>query len=800
MVDRILNRSSNNYIFTGSRLRAGSNNSDPRLRLSSANNESIIDLCNNGNVDISASSVFIQGLKVVTTSNGDATTLTSLQLAQNLDVSGIISSDGGIRIGSGVFGGTITKSSTMYEIVIDPFAIDGSNSTSQDASGQVVIMGDLVVRGNTSTIFSTNIDISDVLLTLASGSTSALKSNNAGFRLGDGYASLLYDSSANIWKTNVGLTISGGLTINNNSGINFNGNMLPLNNTSRLPVTFNTFACVTLPLRQDLLYGDVNANIWMDASGYVVGTQVLSNRSYIKIDLKVAYTSSPQAYQTLGFRVLRGATDGSGVNYSSTPVFSDISLGSNKGITSNNIYNGIYYDNLNGAALTNNTLYYKLQFRRDCPSYTTISRPFGIRGSTGNYFAIQELYNLINLNLIIDYTNSTITQFGLDILGEEANTYSGYKVALSEDGTIMAISAPINNGTGTMQGSTRIYKYNNIDISWVQLGQDIDGEADNDQQTNVKLSKDGTIVAVSSIVNSGTGSVRVFKYNDISWIKQGQDIDGIGSGDFFGRSFSLSANGKIIAIGATHNDTSYNEAGQVVVYSYNDVSWNKIATFNGFYQYSYTGFSVSLSSSGTILAISTLPPLEEVAPRLPRVDIYELSNNVWSPKGPTIFSPYASNDGGSRYGRIIELSSDGTIVAISDRFLQSSNNYGRVLVYKYTSIDNSWNKLGSDVSGGVVAQNDDIDPYLALSADGTIMAVGYISDSTYKGLVRLYKFTNNNWIKIGNDLIGDNTQARFGYSLALSSSGSILAVGMPVNPPSNSGLVRTYNLNYAYIT
>ena len=795
MVDRILNRPSNNYIYTGSRLRAGSNNSDARLRLSTANNETIIDLCNNGNVDISASTVFINGLKVVTTSNGATTALTGLQLTQNLDVSGAINSDGGIRIGSGVFGGTITKSSTAYEIVIDPFGIDGSNSSTQDASGTVVIMGDLVVRGNTTTVYSTQVDISDVLLTLASGSTTALKSNDAGIRLGDGYASLLYDSSENRWKTNIGLNISG--------GINYSGNVLPLNNSSRLPVTFNTFSVITLPLRQDLLYGDVSANIWMDASGYVVGTQVLSNRSYIKIDLKVAYMSSPEAYQTLGFRVLK-STDGTGTNYSSTPVFSDISLGSNTGITSNKIYNGIYYDDLNGASLTNNTLYYKLQFRRDCPSTTTISRPFGIRGSTGNYFAIQELYTLISSNIIIessniiiDYANSTIIQFGVDILGEADSTYSGAYIALSEDGTIMAISAFNNNGGGTLRGSTRIYKYN--DISWVQLGADIDGEADNDQQTNVKLSKDGTIVALSSYLNSGTGSVRVFKYNaiDISWIKQGQDIDGTGSGDEFGRSISLSANGNIIAIGATKNDTSYNNAGQVVVYSYNDVSWNKIATFNGFHSGSTTGQSVSLSNNGTILAISSLPPSTTTPSSFPRVDIYELSNNAWTPKGPTIYGPYASNNSGTRFGKIIALSSDGTIVAIGDRFLQDTN-YGRVLVYKYTSIDNSWNRLGSDVSGSVVAQNESIDPYLALSADGTIMAVGYVSNDTYTGLVRLYKFTNNNWVKIGNDLIGDNTQARFGYSLALSSSGSILAVGNPINSPSNSGLVRTYNLNYAY--
>ena len=389
MADQIFNRSSDNYIFTGSRLRAGTNNTS--LRLSTANNEAIIDLCNNGIVDISATTMFINGLKVVTTSSGDATALTALQLAQNLDVSGLIRSDGGIQIGSGIFGGTITKSSNAHEIIIDPFGIDGSNSSTQDASGSVVIMGDLIVRGNTTTIYSTQVDISDVLLTLASGSTNALKSNNAGIQLGDGYAKLLYDSSANLWKTNIGVDISGLLSLN--GGINYSGNVLPLNNSSQLPVTWNTFSVqkTTATITQDLLYGDVSANIWMDASGYYVGKQVLSNRSYIKIEVKVAYTASPEADQTLSFRVLRGI-DETGQNYGATPIFSDISLGSNMGVTLNGIYNGSFYDNLNGETFNFNVVYYKLQFRRDCPPNDTISTPFGIRGSTSNYFAIQELY------------------------------------------------------------------------------------------------------------------------------------------------------------------------------------------------------------------------------------------------------------------------------------------------------------------------------------------------------------------------------------------------------------------------
>ena len=389
MADQIFNRATDNYIFTGSRLRAGTNNN--KLRLSSANNEAIMDICNNGNVDISASAMFINGLKVVTTSSGDATALTSLQLAENLDVSGLISSDGGIQIGSGVFGGRIYKSATPYELIIDPFAKEADGSTTQDASGQVTIMGDLVVRGNTTTIFSTNVDISDVLLTLASGSTTELKSNNAGIRLGDGYASLLYDSTANLWKTNIGIDISGGLTVSSaltaNAGIDFSGNILPKNNNSQLPITWNTFALKTTELPANI--GDVS-NTWIDASGYVISKVVLSNKSHIKIEFKVNYTSSTEAEQTLSFQVLKSIN---GSTYPTT-VFSDISLGSNMGVTFNNVYYGTFIDDLANAILTSSTVSYKLQFMRNCPSGDSISTPFGIVASSGNYISLQELYEV----------------------------------------------------------------------------------------------------------------------------------------------------------------------------------------------------------------------------------------------------------------------------------------------------------------------------------------------------------------------------------------------------------------------
>ena len=374
MPDLIFNRPTDNYVFTGSKVRAG--DTSTKLTLASTSAQSVIDLCNNSNIDISASTVFVNGQIV---------------------------SEGGIQIGSGLYGGKIYKTATNpYEIIIDPFAMDACGNT-QDASGQVTIMGDLIVRGSTTTVYSTNVDISDVVLTLALGSTNALKSDG-GIRLGDGYASLLYTSEGDKWNSNINMEVSGNLNIKGNlsvasavtnsskitanAGIDFSTNVLPLNNASQLPVTMSTFALKTTGLLSGI--GDTSANDWVDAPGYIISKVVLSANSYIKMEFKVNYTSSPEADQTLSFQVLKSITGSTGTY---TSVFSDISLGSNMGVTFNNVYYGTFIDDLSGATFSPAlTVFYKLQFRRDCPSYDTISTPFGIQVSSGNYISLQELY------------------------------------------------------------------------------------------------------------------------------------------------------------------------------------------------------------------------------------------------------------------------------------------------------------------------------------------------------------------------------------------------------------------------
>ena len=49
------------------------------------------------------------------------------------------------------------------------------------------------------------------------------------------------------------------------------------------------------------------------------------------------------------------------------------------------------------------------------------------------------------------------------------------------------------------------------------------------------------------------------------------------------------------------------------------------------------------------------------------------------------------------------------------------------------------------------------------------------------GYVRIYKNVNNTWTQIGSDINGEATGDESGFSVSLSSDGSVVAIGAPYN-------------------
>ena len=56
-----------------------------------------------------------------------------------------------------------------------------------------------------------------------------------------------------------------------------------------------------------------------------------------------------------------------------------------------------------------------------------------------------------------------------------------------------------------------------------------------------------------------SGHVRIYEWNGSSWVQQGQDIDGEAADDYSGGSVSMNASGDRVAIGAGGNDGNGND-------------------------------------------------------------------------------------------------------------------------------------------------------------------------------------------------------------------------------------------------
>ena len=291
---------------------------------------------------------------------------------------------------------------------------------------------------------------------------------------------------------------------------------------------------------------------------------------------------------------------------------------------------------------------------------------------------------------VYEYDSSTWVQLGSDIDGESGADLSGYSVALSTDGTRVAIGAPENDGGGAASGHVRVYDYDSSD--WVQIGSDIDGPVAQDKSGHsVSLSSSGSRLAVGMIgcdnTASQSGCVRVYDYVTSSWTQVGSDIDGEAHGDQSGFSVSLSADGSRIAIGARYNDDGGTWAGQARVYQFDSSTWVQLGgDMDGDSDYNAFGYSVSLSANGDYVAVGA-PTGFQGTVRTGFVRVFGYDSSTWIQRGSDLYGE-AQND---ESGNSVSLSADGGRVAIgAPENDDGGTNAGHVRVYDYDSATSSW--------------------------------------------------------------------------------------------------------------
>ena len=364
------------------------------------------------------------------------------------------------------------------------------------------------------------------------------------------------------------------------------------------------------------------------------------------------------------------------------------------------------------------------------------------------------------------------TQLGSDIDGEAPGDEFGTSVAFSGDGTVLAVGAPNNDGNGANSGHVRVYKYD-ANNARTQLGADIDGEATGDGfGYAVALSSDGSVLAVGAPYNKGTcpgcnpagGHVRVYNYGaNNMWTQLGSDIDSTG---WSGWSVSLSDDGSILALGAHYGNSSWYGLAQVYKYGANNV-WAQLgATIYGEAATDRSGMSVSLSSDGSVLAIGAPYGGSGYA------RVYKYTSNAWTQIGSNLVGEVT----GDQFGLSVSLSSDGSVLAVGAPYNDVStgntnDNRGRVRVYQY--VTNTWIQRGNidgDIGWGLTGWS------VSLSSDGNRLAIG--GAGTYQHLyVQVYQFADGTWTQIGCNMNAEGGKDNFGRSVSLSGDGTKLAVG-----------------------
>lgn len=372
------------------------------------------------------------------------------------------------------------------------------------------------------------------------------------------------------------------------------------------------------------------------------------------------------------------------------------------------------------------------------------------------------------------------TQLGSDLTGDHNDSRFGGAVALTFDGSRLAVGASNSDTNGMNAGLVRVFQWSNG--AWNQVGADLTGKATEERfGASVAISSNGNRLAVGAPgIDFDSGRVRVFEWIGDTWVQLGEEIPGEDAADAFGRSVSLSSSGHRLAVGAHFADGPAMQAGHVRVFEWSGSAWEQLGSdIDGEAFEDSFGASVSLSSEGDRLAIGAPQSSWNNVPGY--VKTYQWSGEDWVPLGDTLLGDVA----GESFGLSVSMSQDASRLAVGAPWHVA----GQVKVYEL--IDNAWSQIGVDIDGEF--DGDRSGRPVSISSEGTRLAIGAFGNEefgTLSGQVRIYQWTESSWQQIGSDLNGNAENDFFGRSVSISGNGDRLAVGS-----TGPGIVRVYSLS-----
>jgi len=405
-------------------------------------------------------------------------------------------------------------------------------------------------------------------------------------------------------------------------------------------------------------------------------------------------------------------------------------------------------------------------------------------------------------------------KLGSDINGDEEYGYFGKAVALSGDGTTVAVGAEGvgragDHATDDYFGEVRMLRWSGT--NWVQLGSRIRGDVPDDYfGSRLVLSNNGNTAAIGAQhrvthtndhPDNNRGYVKVFDFTSGVWVQRGSTLWGDGRLDYAYKP-SLSADGNVLANGATEtgdNGQLYAGRGYVRVFDWvPGNAWVQRGThIYGVAVLDQFGFAVSLSASGDTVAVGAPMASHGGINEAGHVRVFDCdsSTNSWLQRGAHIID-IDSATAGDRLGYSVSLTDDGNAVAVGSPANVAGGDAGLALVHVWdgtVGTSGAWVRRGSAISGSVAG--DQSGHVISLSATGGVVAITapihQLTGATWgeRGQTRVYGFCQcqhlpevctgvDAWVPRGLAIEGEGEDDRSGWSgMSLSSRGDVLAIG-----------------------
>ncbi|WP_165073424.1 beta strand repeat-containing protein [Paludisphaera rhizosphaerae] len=251
-----------------------------------------------------------------------------------------------------------------------------------------------------------------------------------------------------------------------------------------------------------------------------------------------------------------------------------------------------------------------------------------------------------------------------------------------------------------------------------------------------------------------------------------------GTAVYFGNAVSLSADGKTAAIGARSSSVA-SVPGAVYIFSSNGASWGETSRLTvdssppaddfGF------GYSVALSADGSTLVVgqpdATVGNVQKGA-----AYVFTLSGSTWSQAAKVTSSDGAAGD---MFGFSVSANASGSVFVVGTPYADSAGKTDLGAVYYFGKSGSTWTQA-SKLTQSTLSASSYYGYAVALSASGTTLAVGApnanVGTNTTQGLVYAYY---NGVIKVltASDAAADSG---LGAAVALNDDGSTLLVGAPL--------------------